>query len=170
MPRSRLIFRLWILVLALGLLSPSIALAVAGPRNAYEYKGTVIDGLDLSTTRSFTVSVPSPAVMGIYGLMVVYVCVNDASNSVSDLRSTCSGYHTAGGQPYPLQACKTYVDGVCELVDGKWFKDPGSGLTCYPFRVDIEGFPNVGCDFVPTGADGDESLTVDIGMAVKGGR
>jgi len=169
MPNTPYKFLLCLLA-AIVLLFPSHAMAVAGPKNAYEFKGTVIDGLDLSTTRSFTVSVSSPAIMGIYGLMVVYACVNDANGSVSDLRSTCSAYHTSGGQPYTVQVCKTYVDGVCELTDGKWFKDPGVGLTCYEFRADIEGFPIVGCDFVPTGADGDESLTVNVGMAVKGGK
>ncbi|OFW58400.1 MAG: hypothetical protein A2Y75_01445 [Candidatus Solincola sediminis] len=147
------------------------ALASTQPRQTYAFYGRVINAVALSTaSSSFTVDLTAPTTNGIFGLMTVWVSIADADNSTTALNMSCTGSHDGGTTDYALQDCATLTNGVCTSVGASWTKDP-SGITTpkrWPWRVDIEGFPEVECTFTDTGGAAADSITAYVTFATKG--
>lgn len=158
-------------LIALFLLSAASVVNAAAPKQLYTSYGTVINGVALSAaSSSFTVNFDNPATNGIPGLMVVWVSVTDASNSVTAINMTCTGSHNGGTTDFTLQDCSSVAAGSCTSVGASWVKDP-SAITSpkrWPWRVDIEGVPEVECTFTDTGGDASDSITVFVTFATKG--
>lgn len=159
-----------LLAVALFTLSTSTALGAA-PKQMYSPYGTVINGVALSAaSSSFTVNFDNPTTNGIPGLIVVWVSVTDASNSVTAINMSCTGSPNNGTTDYTLQDCSSTAGGVCTSANASWTKDP-SAITSpkrWPWRVDIEGMPEVECVFTDTGGDASDSITVTVSFATKG--
>lgn len=124
--------------------------------------------LDAAST-SFTVSQTPNS--GGYGLLLVYVQVTDASNSVTALNLSCTTARSNinSGAAYTAQSCTT-ATGVCTSSNASWTKDP-SGITSpkrWVWRVDVEGFEDITCTFTDTGGDSSDSIRVEGAWATKG--
>lgn len=122
--------------------------------------------LDASSS-SFTVKLDAPSANGIWGLMIAWVTTVDADNGVSAITMSCTGSPDGGTTDYTLQSCAT-ASGVCTSSDASWVKNPGANTTRWPWRVDIEGFPEIECTFTDTGGDSSDSVAVYITFATKG--
>ena len=151
------------------LLIPFLALfliGATGKKNAYQRVGELIDDAGLDTTPSFSMTnIPSS---GTWGLMVVYVQVTDANDSVTALNMTCTGSIDNNTTDYTMQDC-TVSGGTATCVDLSWTKDP-SGIASpkrWPWRVDVEGFEDVECTFTNTGGVAADKLDVSVAMATK---
>ena len=155
---------------------PVAALSAKTPLNAYSKYGKVIDGEDMTTARSFEIDLSPNQIGGVFGLMIVWVKVTDANDSVTDLDMVCTsspdGGSTSTSEDYTLQVCKSVTDGNCKSVNAGWDKEEDiASITSpkrWPWRVDIEGFPNAGCTLTPTGGAAADLLDVTITFAIKG--
>jgi hypothetical protein len=136
-----------------------------GPKNRIARQGALISAQTLASTRSFTLE--QLADRGSYGLLVLHICTTDTDNSVSLITMTCTASDDDNTTDYTLQDV-TVTTGVCASVDASWTKNPGANTTCWPWRVDIEGFEDVECSFANTGGTAADTITVRASLAVKG--
>lgn len=161
--------RLFIALLCIGF--PLSAHAAPGLLQKFSSYGTVINAVALdAASSSFSVNMDNPAVNGIWGLMVVWVSIADADNSTTDIHMVCTGSPDGGTTDYTLQDCDSITAGVCTSVGASWTKNP-SAITSpkrWPWRVDIEGFPEVECVFTDTGGAAADSISVTVTFATKG--
>ena len=151
-----------------ALFAPSVVMAQPiGPLNYVQRANNgnkLIDAQTLAAARSFTLS-PAWATMG-YGLLVLYIAVTDANDSVTDVTLTCTASLDGGVTDHKLQSCDT-ASGACTSYNASWSKNPSSSEN-WTWRVDTEGFEYVECTFTPTGGAAADLITVYGGLAVKG--
>jgi hypothetical protein len=160
-----------ILSLILATLIAFPANAATAPRQAFSKYGTVITTTALSaSSTSFTVNLDNAAVNGTYGLAIVWVSIVDASNSVTAINMICTSSPNGGVTDYTLQDCASVVDGVCTSANASWTKNPAAITSPkrWPWRIDIEGLPELECTFTDTGGDGSDTISVDLTFATKG--
>ncbi len=153
-------------VVALALLAPSVAPAVAGPQQSYAPYGRVINAVALdAASTSFTLNTDQAQNRGIWGLMTVWVSVTDANNSVTALNLSCTASRDGGTTDFTLQDCTT-ASGVCTSSDASWSKNPSSMTSKnWVWRVDVSGFAEVECTTTDTGGTGDDSHSVWVTFA-----
>lgn len=161
--------RVLITLLVLLAIGPAFA---AEPLRAYSKYGSPIDGVALdAASSSFAINASeSPDRNGVWGLMVVWVTITDANDSTTAITMTCTGSHDRGATDYTLQSITT-ATGVGTSANSSWVKDP-SAITSpkkWPWRVDIEGFPEVECTFTDTGGAAADTIGVTVTFATKGG-
>lgn len=153
-------------------LCASLTARAAEPLRAYGWYGSPINGVALDAASSSFTVIPSeyPERNGVYGIMVVWVTITDSNDSVTAINMSCTGSHDRGATDYTLQDI-TVAAGVGTSVNSSWTKDP-SGITSpkkWPWRVDIEGMPEVECTFTDTGGNSSDTIGVTVTFATKGG-
>ena len=155
----------------IAVLATILALSTAqaqsvGPRHATAQLGTLVSAASMNASSSFTV--PTNVPLG-YGLMVLYITVLDANNTVTALNLSCTASHDGNTTDYTLQDC-TVVAGVCTSNNASWTKNP-SAITSpkiWPWRVDIESFKDLECTITNTGGEAADKLTIVGYVATKG--
>lgn len=148
-------------LVALTLALPAVASA---QKEAYKRLGTKMTAVTLDTATT-TMTFNAEATTG-YGLLVLEFSLTDA-NSSATVHMTCKGGSDPSDINYVLQSCPVTA-GVATCVDAS-FDKANSGTSKWPFRVDIEGFPNVACVVTDTGGLVADVLTVKASVATKGG-
>lgn len=151
----------------LFLLLASPSYGDVGPKNLVTVTANPLINTTLAATRSFSLTQLTNS--GTYGLLVLYVSVTDANNSVTALGMSCTSSLDGNTTDYTLQDI-TIAAGVGTSVDASWTKDP-SAITSpkrWVWRVDIEGLEDVECTITNTGGTAADTLRVDGAFAVKG--
>lgn len=120
----------------------------------------LLDNVDLTTTRSFTLPINRPSSMGALLLWVDYTYATDG-----DVFLTCkAGRKSSTGsfKQYTITGCKVLGDGTCETQSSASFKMAGvTGNRTEVFRLNILGFSNVTCDASHTAGAAGDKLTVE---------
>jgi hypothetical protein len=153
------------LLIAAALLISTNALA-ADPLRKYSKYGRVVNAQDLSASRSFAIDISAPETNGLWGLMVIWTCLTDASDSVTALNLACTASHDSNTTDYEDQDCSV-SSGVCTASDASWTKNPGADTTCWAWRWDVEGYPAFECTYTDTGGDASDTITTYVTFSTK---
>lgn len=159
--------RFAVVLIALLGLTVSIEAAAQG-KNACDTLGTagvLINAQGMDSSQSFTITQDNT--QGGYGVLTLFIALTDANTSITRFDMVCTGSEDNNATGYILQSC-AIAAGVCTSTDSAWRK-ASPGTKNWPWRVDIEGFPDVECTFsVGTGAGAAaDLLTVKGRMCVK---
>ncbi len=157
--------RLLAFVLVLFAIDP--AFAATDPLRKFSRYGRVVNATLDATSTSFAVNLDNPEIGGIFGMAVLWACVTDADNGVTAITASCSASYDNGTTDYTAQE-GAVASGVYTSVDASWVHNPGAATTCWPWRWDIEGYPEIECTFTDTGGDSSDRLTVYLSFATKG--
>jgi hypothetical protein len=160
-----------ILSLILSTLVAFPAHAAVASRQAFASYGTVINAVALDTaSESFAINMSNTPANGVWGLMTVWVSIADADNSTTAINMSCTGSPDGGTTDFTLQDCASVVDGVCTSANASWTKNPAAITSPkrWPWRVDIEGIPEIECTFTDTGGAAADTITVTVTFATKG--
>lgn len=147
--------------------STVLAAGVPQGRNTRQNLGELIDDQGLDATRTFEIN---HDVEGeVWGVMVVYVQVTDADDSVDALTMSCSTSLDNNNTNYAIQSI-TASAGVGTSTDASWVKDASSIASPkrWAWRVDIEGMADVRCSFSQAAGAAADKLDVSVSLAVKG--
>lgn len=165
----------------LSILAPSYAIADASKNliTAAEpaCSGTTcITGLGTDASRSFTLDntiMKGGKDAAGFGLLLVWVALTDANNSVTGVSLSCTASHDANVIDYRIPACvwdSANTRYNCEA--GPLFWNPSDEIaadTKYQiFRYDIEGIEDVECTLAFTNGAAGDTVTVKRSWAVKG--
>lgn len=145
----------------------SMSLGAVGPTQAYISLGEKIPltTLDAPST-SFTVDRSSG---GLFGLMMVFVEITDADNSVIGIAMACTASDDTNTTDWALQTC-TVSGGTATCLDLAFNKDPQliTSPKRWMNRIDIEGVQSVECTITDTGGTILDTIRVVVALATKG--
>ncbi len=126
----------------------------------------VINDLDLTTSRSFTLNVDN---RNNWGLLSVWV--NFSYNTVTRVDMTCTNSLDGGTTEYEIQSCDNSTIGVCVSEDSGVFRKTVSANKKWgPWRLNVEGIADVTCTFSVGAGSGSSSdkITVTTRLCTKG--
>ena len=148
-------------------LALALSLGAVGPTQAYISLGEKIPltTLDAATT-SFQVDRSSG---GIFGLMMIYIEVVDADDSVTAIDMACTASDDQSTTVWALQTC-TVAAGTATCLDLAYTKNPAAIATPkrWMYRLDIEGVQSVECTFTDTGGTVLDTIRVVVALSTKG--
>jgi hypothetical protein len=117
--------------------------------------GVLVDGLAMSSSRSFAVNTRSASG---YGVLTLFTSLTDANTSITRLDLTCTGSDDSNTTDYEFEDC-TVSAGVATCVDGGVWQKASPGSTKFARRVDVNGVPDLECTYsVGTGSGGAPDL------------
>lgn len=143
--------RLTVFLAAVGCLlapQPAEAQRAIGMRSCIDL-GVVIDAQGMDASRNFELDRPngSPGA----GLLVVWIELTDGNTSITRFDMSCTASHDGNTTDYTIQSC-TVASGDCTSDDSTWRK-ASPGTANWPWRIDVEGYPDIQCAFsVGTGS------------------
>jgi hypothetical protein len=138
-----------------------------GPKNQCVELGTLVDGLDMQSSRSFSVNRDNFA--GGFDLLTVWVQLTDANSSITRFDVTCTVSDDGNSTDYEPQEC-TSASGTYTCVDSGVWQKASPGTSKFPLRLDVSGFPDFECTFsVGTGAGAAADLLTVKGRLCTGG-
>jgi len=150
----------------------SILMATTGPAQLYQKLGS--DGVVIPSTTfggpqppSFVVNRNAGNTMG---LLMVYIEVTDADDSVTAITMNCAASPDLNTTNWFLQTC-TVSGATATCVMPLTFVTDPSGLTSpkrWMSRVDIEGVQSMKCVFTNTGGTAADSIRVLAALSTKG--
>lgn len=158
-----------LLLALLFVIVPSVAVGQIGPKNLITQLYAKLTAVTLDVASS-TFTVTQTPNSGTYGLMNVYFSLVDADNSVTAITLTCSSSLNNNTTSYRWTDC-TVAAGVATCVPLTFTVNP-SGFAApknWQLRIDIEGLEDTSCVVTDTGGLVADTLSVSVGLAVKGG-
>ena len=155
------------LLATLLLSAPALA---SGAQQKFSTGPAIVATALSAASTSFTQIFDAPSQQGIWGLMTAFICITDADNSTTAINMSCTGSPDRGTTDYTLQDCSSVTGGVCTSANASWTKNPAAIASpkCWPWRVDIEGLPEIECTFTDTGGAAADTIAVTVTFATKG--
>ncbi len=148
-------------------LATTLALQVAygatsdGPRFQCQDLGNLITAQAMSSSRSFSLDRVNTA--GGMGLLTLWVQLTDANTSITRFDGTCTVSDDGNVTDYTPQDCTSGA--TCTSTDAGVWQKASPGTKKWPWRLDVNGFPDIECTFsVGTGA----ATAVSDVITVKG--